>query len=108
MATPPISPRTTSPPRAAFRRRSTRASTSAILRLAVADGRVQRRVGEVDEEVDADVAECAHEDDALDERVVLVEDGGDGEAAHPLAREDRLHHDRAREQVAELDADDRC
>ena len=72
----------------------------------MADARIDHGVRHVHEEVDEDVAEGAHEDDALDERVVLVEDGGDGEAPHAPAREDGLDDDGAREQVAELHADD--
>src|SRR5713226_9525108 len=58
------------------------------------------------QQVDEDVAERADEDDTLDERVVLIEDGGDGKAAHTPARKDGLDDDGARQQVAELHADD--
>ena len=78
------------------------------LRLAsgVSEAGVGEGVGDVGEEVDGDVGEADGEDAALDEGVVAVGDGGEGEAADAGPAEDGLGDDGAGEQAAELQAED--
>src|SRR5215208_671244 len=70
------------------------------------DAGVEIGVAEIDEEIDGDVGDGGDEDDALDEGEVFGEDGGDGEAADPLAGEDGFDDDGAAEEEAELQTDD--
>src|SRR3954453_13357842 len=72
-----------------------------------ADARVEHRVQEVDAEVDDDVRDRRDEDDPLDDRVVAREDRVERELPEARQHEDLLGDDRARDQEAELQAEDR-
>jgi len=67
------------------------------------DGHRRCNVGE---EVDGDVGKADGEDAALDEGIVAVGDGGEGEAADTGPAEDRLGDDGSGEERAELETDD--
>jgi hypothetical protein len=72
----------------------------------VAHARVGDGVGDVGEEVDGDVGEADGEDTALDQGIVAVGDGGQGEAADAGPAEDGFGNDGSCEKAAELQAND--
>ena len=71
-----------------------------------AHSRVGDGVGDVGEEVHCDVGEADRQNAALDEGVVAVGDGGEGEAADAGPTEDGFGDDGSGEEGAELQADD--
>src|SRR5438477_3075589 len=71
---------------------------------AIADPRVEVRVHEVDDEVRNEEEPADDEDGALHERIVTLKDGPQEQSPDAGQREDLLRHDRAAEQVADLDA----
>src|SRR5262245_57480372 len=80
-------------------------STLAILASSsgVADARVEERVGQIDKEIDHDEGECRDQGEGLHLLVVAGEDGVDAEGAEARHREQRLDHDRAADQKADLE-----
>src|ERR1700677_4111531 len=68
--------------------------------------RVGDRVGDVGEEVDSNVGQADGEDAALDQGIVAVGDGGQGEAADAGPAKDGFGDDGSCEKAAELQADD--
>src|SRR5579859_394330 len=76
--------------------------TTAMPRLLRPDARVQHGVENVGGEVHEHVRHPDGEDAALDEGVVAVGDGGDGEAADAWPTKDGLGDDGAGQQSAEL------
>lgn len=67
---------------------------------------VDPAVGYVGEEIDEDVGEADGQETALDEGVVAVGDGADGETAEAGPTEDGFRDDGSGEERAELKADD--
>src|SRR6266849_2184441 len=72
-----------------------------------ADTRIQVRVEQIDDQVDADEGRGKQEDRGLDDRIVPVVDRLDRVTADARPREDRLRDHGSAEERAELDADDR-
>src|SRR5438094_352918 len=85
------------------RRRAAAARTA----LAIADSRVEPGVKDVDHEVRQQVRDRDEEDRPLHQREVAVEDRLDRQAPHAGPAEDVLDDERAAEQGAELESDDR-
>src|SRR5207253_11197486 len=69
--------------------------------------RVEPAIEQVHEQVADDEADRDQEDDALDERIVAREDGIDDQAPDAGEREDVLGDDRAADERAELQPEDR-
>src|SRR5581483_9500546 len=72
----------------------------------LSNARVDGGVEHVREKVYGDIREANGQDAALDDIVVAVADGGDGEAAESGPGKDRFRHDGAGEQRAELQSND--
>src|SRR5207248_3062607 len=73
----------------------------------IRDPRVEDRVGKVDDEVDQDHEECADHRDGLHDGVVPPADGRDQELSRARDREHCLDDDRAADEEAELQTEDR-
>src|SRR3989475_620017 len=84
-----------------------RGAAAARAALAIADPRVEPGVKDVDHEVRQQVRDRDEEDCPLHQREVAVEDRLDREAPHAGPAEDGLDDERAAEQGAELESDDR-
>src|SRR5208337_564505 len=72
----------------------------------LADARVEGGVDEVGEEVDGDIGEADGEQASLDEGVVAVADGADGEASDAGPGEDGFGDDGTGEEGSELESED--
>src|SRR5690242_12407651 len=83
-----------------------RSVTSRRAKLLIPHTRVEERVDDVDDQVEEDDEEGAHEDRPLDGRQVALLDGVEGQAADAGDVEDRLGEDRTTEQDAEVEAED--
>src|SRR2546427_6715024 len=70
----------------------------------VPDPRIQERVGQVHDEVHDDEGECRQQGEPLHLLVVTRDDRVDAEGAEPRHREQRLHHDGAADEEADLQA----
>ncbi len=66
---------------------------------------IQGGVDEIGEKVDGDIGEADAEQASLDQRVVAIADGADGEASDAGPGKDGFGDDGAGEQRAELQAD---
>src|SRR2546425_2759748 len=75
-------------------------------RLLIADARIERGIGKVHREVDEDDRRRHEERDALHDGQVARADGAEREPPEPGQREDGFQHDRARDELTELDAHD--
>src|SRR5687768_2812771 len=76
----------------------------AIRPSGVPDPRIQERVSQVHEEVDDDEGEGGDQREALHLLVVAGDDGVDAEGAEARHGEERLHHDGAADEEADLQA----
>ena len=76
-------------------------------RLGQPDPGVEHPVEQVDDQVDDHEAAGQREDVGHDEREVELLDGLDGQVSDPAPGEDRLDDDRAAEQVADVEPEDR-
>src|SRR5436190_7661269 len=88
-------------------RKRTRRSRTSSSAMSVAYARVQEGVGDIDDQVRDDDEERAEEDRALDHRQVGVVDAGVGQPADARDVEDDLGENRAAEQDADVEAEDR-
>src|SRR3954466_1823769 len=84
-----------------------RSVTSRRAKLLVPHTRVEERVDDVDDQVEEDDEEGAHEDRPLDGRQVALLDGVEGEAADAGDVEDGLGENSPAEQDPEVEAEDR-
>src|SRR5262245_56620516 len=76
-------------------------------RLAESDSGIDVSIGDVDQDVDQHVGGGDEQHGALHEREVLREDAADDEAAETGPAEDGLDDDRAGQEIAKLQAEDR-
>src|SRR5438094_626281 len=76
--------------------------SSVIAASRVPDPWIQEGVGEINDQVDDDERERRHEREALHLLVVARDDGVDAEGAEARHREERLHHDGAPDEEADL------
>src|SRR5215510_13304182 len=79
---------------------------SAMAPSRVADTRVQERVGQIDDQVDRDEGDRRQQGEALHLLVVAGDDGVDAEGAEARHGEQRLDHDRATDEEADLEPHD--
>src|SRR2546428_256025 len=80
--------------------------SSVIVSSGVPDPWIQEGVREIDDQIDDDERERRYQGEALDLLVVARDDGVDAEGAEARHREERLHHDRASDEEADLEAHD--
>src|SRR5216684_2962387 len=76
---------------------------SAMVSSGVPDPRIQERIGQVHEEVHDDEGERRQQSEALHLLVVARDDGLDAEGAQARHGEERLHHDGAADEEADLE-----
>src|SRR5688572_32670536 len=81
-----------------------RAARPSPTRSATSEPRVERRVEQIDAEIEQHEDPAEQQDHALDDGIVALEDRVEQQPADTGQREDVLDHDNAADDVAELDA----
>src|SRR5690606_29409943 len=77
----------------------------AVQRSSIADPRIEKGIGEVDEELDEHVKAAGQKDHALDDRIIARQNGVDREPSNPGDIEDAFRYDHAADQQSEASPD---
>src|SRR5690242_17428310 len=95
-----------SPGKKRMRAHSLRNDGARLVLFAISDPWIKHSVTDVYKQVDSHIGERCKQDNPLNHGIVLGEDALDGERADARPEKDRLDHERARQNGADLQADD--